>query len=237
MINNNYKIGIMGGMGPLATTIFFKKVIDYTDAKTDQENVNMVILNDTDVPDRTDYLLDHTKDSPLPYLLNDIEMLERLNCEYVTMTCNTAHFFYDELTNKSKLKFINMISETLKECKKRNLNTVGLLATRGTISTKIYDMFNEFGITIVTPNEEIQSMVDDFIYDKVKKNKPVAKQGFNKVYDYFLEHCDGIILGCTELSVIIDNLDIHDRRIVDSTRVIAKKIVEVSGKKLIDIED
>ena len=98
-------------------------------------------------------------------------------------------------------------------------------------------MFNEFGITIVTPNEEIQSMVDDFIYDKVKKNKPVAKQGFNKVYDYFLEHCDGIILGCTELSVIIDNLDIHDRRIVDSTRVIAKKIVEVSGKKLIDIED
>lgn len=228
------KIGIIGGMGPLATTIFMKMVIDNTNAITDQENVPMVILNDTETPDRTDFLLGKSDNNPLPNLMNDIKMLERIGCTDIAMICNTAHAFYDVLQKNNNVNIINMIDLTLKECKKRGFNKLGLLATKGTIKTKIYETFNNYDLELIIPSDDIQEIIESYIYNYVKKNVVVSNENFTKLLNYFYElGCDGVIMGCTELSVIFDYLNLQkDKKIIDSTLELSKEVIKISGKKL-----
>lgn len=228
----DYKIGIIGGLGPLATAKFFERVIDLTDANIDQENVDMVILNHSSVPDRTDYLLDKNKPNPLPYLIKDARVLDDIGCKYLAMPCNTAHSFYNEINNEVNAELINMVSETIKECSNRNLKKVGLMATRGTINTKIFDKYNN-SIELIIPDDNLQQLIDTLIFDKVKKNINVSLVEYEQVLNYFYAlGCDGIILGCTELSVINEDLKYFDERIVDTIDVLARIVIKLSGKKL-----
>ncbi len=226
-----YKIGVLGGLGPLATAKFIERVIDYTEASKDQDNVDMVILNHSTVPDRTDYLLDNNSDNPLPYLISDAKILESIGCKYIALPCNTAHAFYDEINNSINIELINMVSDTILECKRLGYKKVGLMATRGTINSKVFEKYSNLELFI--PDEEIQKKVDEFIFDKVKKNIEVEKCEFDNVLNYFYHNgCDGVILGCTELSVIKKDLKYRNKKIVDTLDVLAKKVIILDGKKL-----
>lgn len=228
---NNYKIGVIGGLGPLATAKFLCRVIDLTDAHNDQENVDMVILNHSSVPDRTEYLLDNNKENPLPYLINDAKILENIGCKFIAMPCNTAHAFLDDIKKNINIEIINMVEETIFECNNKNMKKVGLMATRGTINTHIFDKHSN--LELFKPNHNIQEKIDEFIFDRVKKNISVSLNEFNDILNYFYENnCDGIILGCTELSVIKEDLKIRNERIVDTIDVLARKAIKLSGKKL-----
>ena len=228
------KIGVLGGMGPLATTIYLKNVIDYTDAKNDQENVPLTIINDTEIPDRTDYILGLSNNSPFPKLLENVKILENIGCNYIVMICNTSHSFYEELQKNTNATIINMVEETLKECKIKGCKKVGLLATEGTIKSQVYQKYNKFELELVIPPENIQNLINSFIYDHVKKNIDVTMEDFIAVLNFFFNNgCDSVILGCTELSVIYKDLNLqNDSRIIDSTSVIAKLSIKISNKKL-----
>lgn len=230
------KIGVLGGMGPLATTIYMKDVIDYTDAKNDQENVPLVIINDTEIPDRTDYILGKSKNSPYPKLLENVKILEKIGCNYVAIICNTSHVFYKELQSNTHVKIINMVEETLKECSNLGHKKVGILATEGTIKSQVYQKFNNFKLDLFFPNSNIQIIINSFIYEYVKKNKKVNLDDFINVLNYFYDNgCDSVILACTELSVIYRDLNLqNDSRIIDSTTVISKLSIKLAGKKLIN---
>ena len=221
------KIGIIGGMGPLATAIFLKKIIDCTNASVDQENIPLIIINDTNVPDRTKFLLGESNDSPLPYLIKDVKDLESLGCNYAAMICNTSHSFYDELKVITNMQIINMPELTLKEIFKNGYKRPGLMATEGTIKTKVYEKFNKYNLDIIIPESNIQKEINELIYDYVKKNIKVPQEKFINIIKYFMDNsCDSIILGCTELSVIMNELEINSENIFDSTTVLAKKIIE-----------
>lgn len=222
------KIGIIGGMGPLATTIFLKKVIDCTNAEIDQDNIPLVIINDTLIPDRTAFLLGKSTESPLPHLIKDIHDLKSIGCNYVAMICNTSHSFYNELENNTNMQLINMVELTLEEVKNRRYNKPGLMATEGTITTGVYEKFNTYRLDIFLPIPSIQKEINEIIYEYVKKNKTVPEYKFLRIVNYFKDNgCDSIILGCTELSVTIDDLKIQENNIIDSTTILANKIVEI----------
>lgn len=222
------KIGIIGGMGPLATTIFLKKIIDCTNAKTDQENIPLTIIDDTIIPDRTAYILGKSEKSPVPFILNDIKSLEMLKCTHVAMICNTSHSFYEELKAKTKMEFVNMPELTLERVDNLGFKKPGLMATEGTLKTQVYQKFNKLNLDIISPNYDVQMTINNLIYEYVKKNKKVPKETFMKIIEYFTNlGCDSIILGCTELSVIIDDLKIKDENIIDSTTVLAEHIIKI----------
>lgn len=226
-----YMIGVIGGLGPLATAKFIERVINLTDANCDQENVDMIILNHASVPDRTDYLLDNNKENPLPYLIKDAKLLENIGCSYIAIPCNTAHAFLEYIEKNINIKLINMVKLTIDKCNERNMKKVGLMATRGTIKTNIFDKYSN--IELFKPNEDIQNIIDKFIFDRVKKNKNVSLYEFNSILDYFYKNeCDGVILGCTELSVIKVDLKLNDSRIVDTLDVLAHNVIKLSGKKI-----
>lgn len=228
----NNLIGVIGGLGPKATTYFMDLVIDNTESECDQDNVNLLVCQYSSIPDRTSYILGESKDSPVPEMIKCARLLERENCKYIVIPCNTASYFYDEIARNVDVRVINILEETSKEVLSSKPSKIGLMATDGTIRSKAYQRFID-GDLLFIPDSEYQEKIMSIIYDKIKRNKNISKEEFDEVIDYFRDNnCDKIILGCTELSVAYKNLNLDYSIIVDSLTVLARKTVELSGKKL-----
>src|SRR4051794_36294453 len=104
-------LGIVGGVGPLATMLLGEMIVRRTNASKDQEHVDMVITNNTKIPDRTAYVLDRTKPNPVTVMISDIHRLTSIGAEIIAIPCNTAHSFYAEMQQASSVRILNMIEE------------------------------------------------------------------------------------------------------------------------------
>ncbi len=224
-------VGVLGGLGPLATDYFFHLVIEHTKAQKDQDHIDMILFNHAGTYDRTEYIIGKSKNSPLPTLIEDAKKLEALGCSFIVMPCNTSHYFFDEIKKEVSIPFLNMIDITLQKIKN---GKVGIMATDGTIKAKVYEKkMREKGLIPFLPEEEIQKNIMHFIYHGVKSGKKVSKDDFDKVIEYFFKKgCDYVILGCTELSTIYTDLKIKDERIVDSLTSLADATILKCGKEL-----
>ena len=228
----NNLIGVIGGLGPKATTYFMDLVIDNTVSESDQDNVDMLVCQYSSIPDRTSFILGKSNDSPVPEMVDCAKILDREGCKYIVIPCNTASYFFDEVQKEVSAKVINILEETSEVVLKHNPKRIGLMATDGTIKSGAYHKFINNDLLFV-PNEMYQAKVMNIIYNKVKKNKDVSLKEFDEILNYFRENrCEKIILGCTELSVVYSYLKINYSDVVDSLTVLARKTVELSGKNL-----
>lgn len=228
-------LGIIGGVGPLATMFLGEMIVKRTKARRDQEHVHTIIDNDTTIPDRTAYILDKTKENPVPYLQKDAIKLATVGADMIVIPCNTAHTFFDELTEASPVPVIHMIRETAKHAKRHGAKRVGLLATDGTVASRVYQMaFEELGLEPVLPSSDIQDAVMSVIYDYVKAGKFVSSELWQPIEDAMLAlGCDRIVLGCTELSIVNKELKLKTIYI-DSLIVLAESAVVACGYELMD---
>ncbi|MDU2198923.1 MAG: amino acid racemase, partial [Peptostreptococcaceae bacterium] len=118
-MKNNKTVGVMGGLGPMATVYFYDMVVRLTDASIDQEHIDMVIVNRATTPDRTDYIIGKSTNSPSEVLKKDAKKLESFGTDFLVITCNTAHYFYDEIKNSVSIPVLNIIEETVKHAKEQ----------------------------------------------------------------------------------------------------------------------
>jgi aspartate racemase len=226
-------LGIIGGVGPLATMFIGEMIVRRTNATTDQEHVHTIIDNDTSIPDRTAYILDQTNENPVPYMVNDALKLANAGAELICIPCNTAHTFYEELQLASPVPVLHMIRETAKHAASTGAKRVGILATDGTLASGVYQSaLIEVDIEPVIPNLVIQRQVMSVIYDYVKAGKEVSIQQWHEIEQAVLQlNCDKIILGCTELSIVNKELKL-DGRYIDSLIVLAERAIVACGYQL-----
>ena len=225
-------LGVIGGMGPLATKLFYEMIIEKTDAKTDQDNVDMLILSDASMPDRTGAILSGATGPVRDRMLRDANILKNAGCSAVAVTCNTAHYFVDMIEEEADIKFIHMIRETAKELQKRfEGKRVAILATDGTIKTELYQReMIKYGVEPYAPPEEIQKKVMHTIYGLIKQNKPADWKLWDSIEIGCLDGgCDGAVLACTELSVVRKQLSLSKSFYVDPMEVLAEKCLEFCG--------
>ena len=203
MAEQKPRLGILGGMGPQATQIFYQRILDRTDAERDQEHLPTLILSDTEMPDRTTAILSGNGAQVYRRLLEDAQLLERNGCTAIAIPCNTSHYFVDALQQQVNVPIIHMVRETCKELAKRGCKRVGILATDGTIQTETYQKeCAAQGFEGIAPDETTQKLVMSIIYDEIKKGEKGSREKFAAI-DRALRamDCDAAILGCTELSV------------------------------------
>jgi aspartate racemase len=226
-------LGIIGGVGPLATMFIGEMIVRLTNATKDQEHVHTIIDNDTSIPDRTAYILDQTNENPVPYMVNDAVKLANAGADMICIPCNTAHTFYEELQLASPVPVLHMIRETAKRAASTGAKRVGILATDGTIASGVYQRaLIEEDIEPVVPDMVIQKQVMSVIYDYVKAGKEVSIHQWNVVEQAMLQlNCDSIILGCTELSIVNKELKL-DQRYIDSLIVLAESAIVACGYQL-----
>lgn len=228
-------VGVLGGLGPQATIYFMNLVVRNTEVTKDQEHIDMVVFNHASIPDRTAFILGRSNEDPTPFLIEDCHKLYSLGCDFVVMPCNTAHFVYSKVADSSTIPVVNIIEETVNTCGK--CKKVGIMATDGTLSSDVYqNELNKKGISYFVPDSEHQPLIMKLIYEDVKVGKKVDINDFNKLINYFLQNgCDKIIIGCTELSIIVDDYNIRNDYIVDSLYVLAKKTIELAGANIKEI--
>ena len=230
-----YRLGVLGGMGPQATNTFYQFVIDRTAARSDQEHVNALILSDSDMPDRTAAILSGGKaqDAVFQRLLADAKLLEQAGCTCIAVPCNTSHFFLDRVQEYIGIPILHMIRETARLLAAQGLKRPGILATDGTIQTGLYQKeFSAAGIEAVVPSTQAQELVMSLIYDDVKAGRDGDPQKFAAIHeDLLAQGCDCGVLACTELSVFADKHHLPPYY-TDAMAVLAERAVEACHKPL-----
>lgn len=222
-------LGVIGGVGPLATMFIGEMIVRRTNANKDQDHVNMVITNNTTIPDRTAFILGESTLDPVPIIVSDAKRLKAAGAEILIIPCNTAHSFYERIQENSELPIINMIEETAKRAAEGGAKRVGILGTTGTIATGVYQTACEkLGLTSVIPDAHIQAAVMSLIYDDIKAGKPAEREKWSIIERAMDEAgCDAVILGCTELSIVRSELHLDD--CIDSLLVLAEVAIEQCG--------
>ncbi|MDD6159676.1 MAG: amino acid racemase, partial [Oscillospiraceae bacterium] len=132
------KLGVLGGMGPQATQVFYQFVLDRTDAARDQEHLPALILSDTGMPDRTSAILSGDTGALYARLLGDAKLLEGCGCTAIAIPCNTSHYFADRLQSELRVPIVHMIRETAKALRDQGKKRPAVLATDCTIRTGLY---------------------------------------------------------------------------------------------------
>lgn len=229
----NKVIGVIGGMGPMATAYFQELVVDLTDAKCDQEHVDMIITNRCSTYDRTNYILGKSENSPLTTLIDDAKKLENAGANKLAITCNTAHYFYDEIQKNVDIKIINMVEETTRYTKEKGYKKVCILGTKGTIHSKLYQNYCEkYNIDYMILNENYQNDLMDIIYNDIKAGNYNNVESFGKIISYIKDNgCDCVILGCTELSILKKKNKLDNEFYIDSLEILAREVIKYCGKK------
>lgn len=225
-------LGIIGGMGPLATVKMIEKIVMLTDAKCDQDHLHIIIDNNTSIPDRTSYLIGAGED-PRRQLICSAKLLCEMGADYLIMPCNTAHYFYYDIMKEINIPFLHMIEETAKKIKDSNTESVkvGLLATEGTCKTEVYDdVFREYRLQVIKPSIENQKYVSDVIYG-IKENREIDIELFlSAVEELKAMGCEIFVLGCTELSVLHAQYKLQGN-FVDPMDIIARSAILFGGRK------
>lgn len=236
-----FKVGMIGGLGPAATVDLYDKITRFTPAKTDQEHIKVVVEQNPQTADRTACLL-HGGDDPTLALYDCAKRLEKDGCDALIVPCNTAHAFVPFLERHIKVPFINMQRVTMEEIQRKlgKDARIGLLATSGTIQTGIYaEKAKAMGMPIFTPDEEHQARVMAAIYGpqgaKAGYTDGVCREDLVSAAEYLVKtyDCNCLILGCTELPLILDEDDHFPVAgktvcVVDPTAVLARKVVAVA---------
>lgn len=229
------KLGVIGGLGPAASAHFYRRVVELTDAETDQDHLEIVILNMPQTPDRTAYILGRSDESFVPVLNAAAHTLEDLGCDVLCITCVTAHSLFDQvfggLTTAHPL---HMPEETAKVIAAAGCRKVGIMATDGTGRTGVLQRAMESqGLETCLPDEEHQRMVMSLIYDDIKMGKPADMAKFSDTCRHLRERgCDSVVLGCTELSLIDLPRQYEGMLVVDAMEVLAARAVEACGAEV-----
>ncbi|WP_265521359.1 aspartate/glutamate racemase family protein [Oerskovia flava] len=227
-------VGVIGGVGPLATAYFLQLVVERTQADRDQDHLDMVVLNHATIPDRTDFVLGRSDADPGPVLARDARRLEAFGVSFLVMPCNTAHYFTRQVQGAVTVPFVSIIDTTVDAARSRvpGLEAVGLLATAGTVASGVYqDAFAEHQVDAIVPDDADQALVSRIIYDEVKAGRPVDIATFRAVAGRLLDRgAQVVILGCTELSVVaVDHGLLAEPQFLDSMDQLARATIVRAG--------
>ncbi len=228
----NFKtLGILGGLGPMATVYFYEMLTEHTRVSCDQEHINIIISSRATTPDRTAYILGKSKENPLPVMVEEAHRLVSAGADVIVLPCNTAHYFYDELSRATGVPIINIITETVSYCLQNGMKKIGLLATEGTVQSQAYgNVCKNSGISVAYPCRESQKLINEIIYDEIKQGKDADMEKFGRVaYELRGQGCDTLVLGCTELSLLKKSGHLG-KYYTDSLEVLAAVTIERCGK-------
>ena len=233
-------IGILGGMGPLATADLFKKIIEAAEAGCDQEHARVIIDSNTNIPDRTAAILHGGKD-PVPELTESARLLEKAGAGLLIMPCNTAHFFYESVKAAVSIPVISMIEAAASRVVSEGRDRALILCTDGTRDAGVYDrVFAARGIKTFYPDEKVQKALMSIIYEGVKAGVKLSdgderaqkiRECVELVNAYIEKQGDVItLLSCTELPIARDIYGLKGN-FADPTDCLARAAITAAGYK------
>ncbi len=225
-------IGIMGGMGPEAGADLFLRITAKTNAKCDTDHLHIILDSNPKMPSRQDAIL-NGGESPVPAMVATANNLIKAGADVIIIGANTAHYFYDEVSEKVNAPFLHIIEEAVKETVRLvpEAKRIGVLATTAAIKAHVYEKTcNKYGIEIVSIPSEIQDRMQKSIFDHAYgfKYNGRTEKCINEacaVANYLVENgAEALIMGCTEIPLILGKTQ-FSVPLIDPNEIIAEVAV------------
>jgi len=202
------RIGIIGGLGPESTVDYYKRIIELSRVEGSLAAPEIIVYS-VDLEEVLGLVSRREWNSLIYLLVAKIEALHRAGVDFAVISANTPHVVFDEVQARSPIPLLSIVTATLDKSKQLGLGKVGLLGTKFTMEANFFSaQFSARGISVVVPSVADQ----DYIHDKLMTEIELGifteetKKGLLAVIERMMaqENIDGVILGCTELPLILD---------------------------------
>jgi len=224
------KIGILGGVGPESTIEYYRLIIKRYQERLNTKNYPEFIINSINMTEMLSYVFNDRLDGLVDFLAERIRILEMSGVDYATIASNTPHIVFDELQKKVSIPLISIVEETCKEISVRKMQRVGLLGTKSTMTAGFYNKAaKKYGIDIFIPDTKDQDFIHEIYMTELLFNRivPETKKELIRIVKELKEKesIEGLILGGTELPLILSQQDFSDIIIFDTTKIHVESIV------------
>lgn len=222
-------VGVIGGLGPMATVYFLELLTSRKKAQCDQDHLQVYTASIPQTPDRTAFILGESNQNPLPYMLEAGEKLISIGADFLAIPCVTAQHFQKELQENLQVPVLSMCHEVALELERRKVKTVAILATNGTLKSRLLQQEIESrDIVVLYPGEADQEQVMYIIYEQIKKGIRPDIESIQKIGErLYSQGADLIILGCTELS-LLKKEGLTGEEYLDVLDVLADRVIHLA---------
>ena len=231
-MNSQLVPGIIGGMGPEATIDLMNRIYINTVASDDSGHLRVLVDNNPKIPSRIKAIIEGTGESPAPCMIAMGNGLINQGADFLVIPCNTAHYYYGEVSKSLSVPVVNLLEITVEEIKKNNNVRVGLLGSTALRIVNLYDpVFTKYGLIPIYPEDDYQEKLMDLI--KAVKANNITKEHLDFI-PLLLNHMktkniDSFAIVCTELSVIKSKI-ISDLPIFDASEILTMEIIKRATK-------
>ncbi|OLE54173.1 MAG: hypothetical protein AUG51_09770 [Acidobacteria bacterium 13_1_20CM_3_53_8] len=223
-------IGIIGGIGPESTIEYYRLILSFYREYRSDGNNPPILINSINLKRMVDMFGENQLEEAASYLVEEIEKLEKAGASFCLLTANTPHIIFESVQARSSIPLISIVEETCKHAKSLGLRRVGLFGTRFTMQGRFYEkVFGKEAIVIITPAIDDQNFIHEkymtelisgIVRDETKEELLRIVQGLKAE-----QNIEGLILGGTELSLILRDGDDEDIPFLDTTRIHAESAV------------
>lgn len=225
------KIGLIGGVGPESSIEYYRLIIKRFQDRLDTKDYPEMIIHSVNMTEMLNYVFSNQLDKLVDFLADRIKILELSGMDYGAIASNTPHIVFDRLADKVTIPLISIVEETCKEMKDKNLQRVGLFGTKSTMTSGFYNNVAErFGIDVLTPEPEKQDYIHNKYMTELVFNVilPDTKQKLIQIARELKEKesIQGLVLGGTELPLILNQADFKDLEILETTKIHVESIVK-----------
>ncbi len=238
-------VGIIGGIGPESTIEYYRGIIaGYRERQSGTgvspvdnhaqdaraTNYPSIVLNSINLNLMVGWITANELDKAADYLVSGLQKLARAGVDFGVIAAGTPHIVFDQVRERSPIPLISIVEATCEAAAKLQLKKIALFGTRFTMQGRFYqDVFSKAGITLVAPEADEQAYIHDkYMNDLVNGIiRPETRERLLRILDKMQERdgVEALILGGTELSLIIKDPEHHGMPILDTTRIHVNEIV------------
>ena len=222
-------LGILGGLGPESTVIYYREIIDRYRSLTGNDTYPHILINSVDMTRVIGLIADHAYEPLVQLLAGAIEHLATAGADVCAISSNTPHVVFDRVAARVNVPMVSIVSATAERARTSGLKRVLLIGTKFTMRNDFYARtFEKYGITCIVPDAAGQDTVHDIIFPELESGivRADRKETMLRLCTALIERerLDGIILGCTELPLMLTEDD-FDVAVLDTARIHLEKLV------------
>jgi aspartate racemase len=227
------KIGLIGGLGPEATVDYYNRIIDAFKNEKGDLNYPEIIIYSVNMSEFIGLMREKNYDRAADLLVEKIHSLEKAGADFAAITANTPHMLFNRIKEKSSLHLISIVEATMEACRKKGVKRAGLLGTGFTMNSTFYeDVFNLNGLEIVVPDEADKETINHKLFSEIELGifKDKTREELAGIIEKMVRErqIDSIILGCTELPLILKDPAYSGIPSFNTTQIHVDAIIEYS---------
>jgi aspartate racemase len=227
-----YKIlGLIGGIGPESTIDYYKMIIKKFRERFSTNEYPHFLINNINMTEMLSYVKENKLNDLTDFLTAQIKQLENAGADFAAIASNTPHLVFNELQNNSDIPLLSIVEETFKEIKKRNISKAGLFGTLSTMDGGFYQTTGrKYSVEVVSPDKKSKEYINKIYFEELVLGiiNPSTKKELINIVSRMKDNDEikGLILGGTELPLILDQNDFNDIKIFNTSKIHVESIIE-----------